>query len=238
MAAVPAYLALADELGDRITSMPPGQRLPSEHELATARHVNRLTARAALQELERRHLVRRIQGAGTFVAHRIEYRVGPGSSPSLTETVAAAGVTVVQHNLRTRTVRPPAPIRDALELPAGGRAVVVERAAEVDGMPVSCSTTWLAADLVPGLARAVPPTGSLFRVLVERFGLHPQRVWSRAELELPPHAVAERLALDGRPPTWWMESGNRVGGGQRMLEISRSWLRADVFRVVLELGER
>jgi DNA-binding GntR family transcriptional regulator len=79
---MPAYLALADRLEADLAGLSPGARVSSEHELAARHQVSRLTARAALQELERRYVVERTQGLGTFVARRITYRIGPGSPPA------------------------------------------------------------------------------------------------------------------------------------------------------------
>ena len=59
------YLVLADSLAEQIADMAPGTRLPSENELITEHGVSRITARAALSELEQRHLVRRARGSGT-----------------------------------------------------------------------------------------------------------------------------------------------------------------------------
>ena len=86
-----AYVHLADVLGADIDRMAPGARLPSEHDLAAAYDVSRITARGALQELENRHVVRRTQGSGTFVALRLPYPIRPGELPSWSGLVAAAG---------------------------------------------------------------------------------------------------------------------------------------------------
>lgn len=87
----PAYLAVADDLARSLAHTQPGARLPSENELAASYGLHRQTARAVLQELERRHLVRRVQGRGTFAATLIDYHVAPGAVPSFTATVAGSG---------------------------------------------------------------------------------------------------------------------------------------------------
>src|SRR5579875_4136866 len=86
-----SYLLLSDELEAKLLSASPGDPVASETELARQYRVSRLTARAALQELERRHLVRRIQGRGTFVLRRVDYRISTDGPPSFTEIVTAAG---------------------------------------------------------------------------------------------------------------------------------------------------
>lgn len=236
MSAAATYLALADLLERRIDLLVAGQRLPSEHELAAEHDVHRQTARAALQELERRHRVRRVQGLGTFVAQRIEYRIGSDSLPSLTETVAAAGAVARQRNLRVRSVRLPADVRADLELGAHDRGMAIDRLTIVDDEVVGCSRSWLRAALVPHLAGTLPDEGSLYGVLRARYGLDPVRERSRVELEVPPRDIAATLGLDGRPLTWSLTSVNRSRRGGELLEVSHGWLRADLFRVVLEVG--
>lgn len=235
MSGAATYLALADLLEREIVQLHPGERVPSEHALASTHEVNRLTARAALQELERRHLVRRVQGAGTFVARRIEHRIAAGSPPSLSATIAASGLEIEQRNVRARTVRPPAWVRDDLGLRAGERTVVIQRSTVFEGEVVACSTSWLVAALVPDLARSLPAVGSLFAAL-DALGLAPERSRSRAELEVVPADVARALGLAGRPLAWSLVSVNRSRTHERPLEVSSSWLRADLFRVVFELG--
>jgi len=66
------YLEIADRLAAELVGCAPGTRVASEPELADRFGVGRAAARSALQELERRLLVRRVQGAGTFVNRRID----------------------------------------------------------------------------------------------------------------------------------------------------------------------
>src|SRR5262245_20838367 len=112
----PTYLRLADDLQALALERRPGEPLPSEHELCERYHVSRLTARAALQELERRHLVRRVRGSGTYAARRIDYHVRASMAPSWTETVRQAGAEPSQVVLGAGLVEPPEPVRHALGL--------------------------------------------------------------------------------------------------------------------------
>lgn len=88
---VQRYQDIADELADELAGLAPGARVPGEHAITRRFGVGRAAARAALQELERRLLVRRVQGAGTFVNRRIDYAISHRRRPSFHHTVAAAG---------------------------------------------------------------------------------------------------------------------------------------------------
>lgn len=233
----PAYLALADELEALVARLQPGDRLPSEHELTASHGVSRLTARAALQELEGRMLVRRVRGAGTFVARRIDYPIGPAMPPSASEMVRRAGGVPSSQIVAVRHRRPSAEVRDALGLGADDRVVAVTRAGQVDGLPAWFGTTHLPADLVAGIATHLDDGVSIYRLLADEFGLAPVRRWARAELVVVPTEVAPEIGADGRPLVWRLESCNEDRSLGRPIELSQSWLRADVYRVRFELGE-
>ena len=63
---------LAEELRSRIHSgeLAPGDKLPSEPELARRPAVSRSSVRAAITMLEEEGFVRRRHGSGTYVTHR------------------------------------------------------------------------------------------------------------------------------------------------------------------------
>lgn len=66
---VPKYLSIANKLKHEIETgeYQPNDQLPKEYDLANAYNVSRITVRNALQELENKGLIYRIQGAGTYV---------------------------------------------------------------------------------------------------------------------------------------------------------------------------
>ena len=75
-------------------SSPPSHRVPAwpvNPSWPRRFGVGRAAARSALQELERRLLVRRVQGAGTFVNRRIDYVISRTRPPSWHATVDRGG---------------------------------------------------------------------------------------------------------------------------------------------------
>jgi GntR family transcriptional regulator len=78
------YRAIARDLGRRIETgeLPPGERLPTEDQLAEQYGVHRLTARQAVVELRKAGLVETRHGSGSYVRQfmrRLEVTVDPVS---------------------------------------------------------------------------------------------------------------------------------------------------------------
>jgi GntR family transcriptional regulator len=232
----PTYLTLADEIEAGVARRPAGTALPSEHELARERGVNRLTARAALDELERRHLVRRSQGRGTFVAHRVEYRIAPDLPPSWSHAVRLGGSVPGSRTERLRLGRAPRWARDMLEVDDATPLLHLRRLRTVDGEAAACADSWLVAELVPDLAVRLPEDGSLHQALAEQYRLRPVRTWARAELVTASSDVAQRIGVAGRPAVYELRALTGSASRRRPVEVTTSWLRADIFRVVFEMG--
>lgn len=230
------YHELADELAEEIESLEPGDRLPSENELVSRYGVSRISARAALQELERRMLVRRTRGSGTRVALRLPYPLRSGTTPSWGQLVRAAGHAPTYEVDVIRSERANAAIAKALLIPRGRTVTRMQRRMFVDGEVAACQTHWLPIDEVPDLAEHHTPAGSLAATLTDHYGIRLDRAWSRAKLAVPTVEIAAELELTGRPPSWRVESVNHCLARQRPVEYAIAWNRADVFDVMLELG--
>ncbi len=117
--AAPRYLRIAEALRARIRSSRRGgaERLPSEHTLCRRFRVSRMTVRQALDVLRQEGLLSRQVGRGTFtspVAAERRLRV-IGS----VEDMLALGDETWFKPLDRRVVPAPAPVAEALRLPAG-----------------------------------------------------------------------------------------------------------------------
>ncbi len=229
------YQALADELATSLIRQDPGSRVVSENELSRLHAVSRLTARAALQELERRHLVRRVRGSGTFVARRVEYRIAADMPPSFQATVRRSGGMPSMRLVDSRAVAPPPAIRTGLKLSPAAKTLRLTRLGSVDGLLASHTTTWLPLGLAPTLADRLGGAASLMQELTD-LGFDPRRRWYRAEMDVVPVHIAEELEIEGRPLVWHTTGLNGDGPNGRLLEMTEAWMRPDVFQVRLELG--
>ncbi|MGW3954582.1 GntR family transcriptional regulator [Streptomyces sp. NPDC004752] len=234
--ATATYLRLADELADAMKDAPPGTRLPSENELAAQHQVSRLTSRMALEELQRRHLVSRTRGSGTYVARRLEYTVSDKGSPSWTETVKQAGGKPEISVLSVETMHAPASLRETLRLTENTQVVKLVRLGKIDGIPANYNTMYFPADLAPGFSDLLSNGGSTHKLMVA-LGFAPRRLWMSAELEVVDEEAGRHLLLDGRPLVWRFRSCLVDTKTGRRVETADGWTRPDVLRVKYELGD-
>lgn len=227
---------LSDDLEAELRAAEPGSPVVSETELARQYRVSRLTARAALNELERRHLVRRIQGRGTFVLRRLEYRIAPDGPASFTEIVTRAGgkprTTVESIQERSAT----AAERRALALAPRSKVVELTRRRWLADEPVGLARSVMPLAVVPGIREYVMDGASLYQVMVDHYDLQPRRAWWCSEVDIAPEEVARLLDLKSRADLYHNQGRLESARLDRPIEINNGWLRTDVFNVVVEIG--
>src|SRR3954463_5859269 len=125
----PRSVQVREELTHRIDSgaLAAGSRLPSEPVLATELGVSRATLREALRALESDGLVRRMWGAGTFVADGRRVTNSLDANFGVTDAIRAAGMEAgiahAQHSMEPATVSE----AERLVLDPGSDVLVVER---------------------------------------------------------------------------------------------------------------
>ena len=170
----PLYRQIARHLESDLTGKyAPGDRLPTESELAQGFDVNRLTVRQALAELTRRGLVDTVRGRGSFAAvPPLRYDIAAGADASFTSTMRARG-----HEVETRLIKATTD-SDAAVSQLLGTNVATQRTdilRLVDGQPWSLTATWLSPNRFPGLAREWNGDSSLYAVLAAKYGVRMKR---------------------------------------------------------------
>lgn len=168
----------------------PGDRLPTETQLAAQYEVSRPTVRAALRELESHGLVRTQHGVGSFVAERPHILTGLERLDSITESIRATG-RVPGMEYKSRTIRPLLPEEAVkLDLPPDALALEIRRSILADGEVVAYSYDLMPVGVFPDGEDPLSLTGSLFAYLREERGL------------IPHHAIAEIHAVTSAHIGW------------------------------------
>lgn len=166
--ASPPFRKIAQSLRDDILTgrIEPGERLPSENELAEHYDTTRTTVRKAIALLRAEGLVISEQGRGAFVRPRplvkmlltgANYRTRRDSGVSNFNAEAAAqGKRAKQQILSVEEVPAPAEIAERLNIPAGTSVIARRRLFVVDDEPMQFCDGYYPVDLFRGTAVAEP----------------------------------------------------------------------------------
>ena len=165
------YRHLLDSLKD---DYKPGERFPSEREVARRFGVSRPTAARAMVRLMDEGLIESRRGAGRFVRRPpLDYDFC--SLVSFSSRCRSEGVTPTTEVLEFQEPGlghlPDDVIRELQLLPGEGCYHFIRRRF-VDGRPVILERRWLASRFCPALVKA-DVAGSLYNLLKERYGLSP-----------------------------------------------------------------
>ena len=115
---VPLHISISEQLRRQIEAgdYPPGEKLPSEHDLMKLFEVSRITVRQAIANLINQGLAQSKQGKGVFVTSqkKVAYEL---STPLvlLEEDLAKKGIKLTFKSLTFRKTRLTASVRAALE---------------------------------------------------------------------------------------------------------------------------
>jgi GntR family transcriptional regulator len=160
--------SLASELRARIRSgeWRPGERIPSEPELARRRTVSRSSMRAAITMLEEEGYVNRKHGSGTYVTHRPALRNDLGRNFGVSTQIASTGLEPGAVDVRSGVEPAPPFVAAALHVEPGELVSTLRRVRTANGRRVVDMTDWCRTDhLPPG---ELPLTGSIYAALAER----------------------------------------------------------------------
>jgi GntR family transcriptional regulator len=233
----------ADALRQRISSgsFPDGV-LPDERTLATELDASRNVVREALSMLRREGLITRRRGVGTAVVTP-KYGHGLDRLAGLAEALAGHG-TVTNEVLVAETVGDlPAAVVEQLHLETGAVAVHIERVRRVDGVPVSLDSTYLAADLGPGVLCGDLETRDIFELIEEAIGCP----LGRAEIEVragnADRDTAALLEIPAGTAIFIIDRITRLSDGRAVdvellrIRADRMTLRATLYRGLAGDGE-
>jgi GntR family transcriptional regulator len=159
--------SLAQELRTRILAgeWRPGDRIPSEPELARREAVSRSSMRAAITMLEEDGVVSRKHGSGTYVTYRPALPHDLGRNFGVSSLIRSTGMAPGTVEANSGAVPAPTAVAEALGLPEGAPVSSLRRVRTADGRRVVDVTDWCR---IEHLAPDELPEGSIYAALAER----------------------------------------------------------------------
>ncbi len=231
------FQRLQADLASLIASMPAGSRLPSEPDLAARLGVSRATLREAMRTFETQGLIRRRQGAGTFVvgrppviegglevlesmltlARRTNLDVGPG--PAVVEQIQANAETA-----------------EVLCVAEGAPLIRVSRTMHADSRPVAYLVDTLPEDVLHAEELTTKFNGSVLDYLIQRGD---PLTTSRAEITATNATaeVAKMLEVQRGDVLLWFSAKLFTASG-RVVDYSHSYFVPGYFKfhIVRKVG--
>jgi GntR family transcriptional regulator len=229
----PRYLKVKDHLVEAIDKLSPGVSIPAERDLAVECRTSRTTVRKAVTELVAEGRLVRRQGSGTFVAE--PKLTWPLMVSGFTEQAATNGLSVQTKLVSTERIPATPELADRLGIRRGGQVLALELLRSVNGTPMALERVHLAARRFPGLAAAVARSGSLYEVLLDRFGVSVEHAVET--IETAPAAPREAALLEtetGSPMLLVCQHSHTADG--EPVEWVRSWYRGDRYTFVAHIS--
>jgi DNA-binding GntR family transcriptional regulator len=223
--------SLAQELRARIRAgeWRPGERIPSEPELARQETVSRSSMRAAITMLEEEGYVSRRHGSGTYVTHRPALPNELGRNFGVSRMIASEGLQPGTLEESSGTEPAPRAVAEILGIEEGERVSALRRVRTADGRPVVDVTDWCRVDhLAP---EDLPTVGSIYAALAER-GLAVDHGVAHLTPRNADGEVAERLGVPSGTLLLTIDQVDRTADGIAVL-VSREHHLADAFTFTL-----
>ncbi|WP_299142903.1 phosphonate metabolism transcriptional regulator PhnF [uncultured Tateyamaria sp.] len=235
MARTPIWKSIAATLSGEIADgrYQPGDKLPTEAQLAARFGVNRHTVRHALSALVTDGTVHTRRGAGAFVAQTpTDYPIG--KRVRFHQNVAAAGRRPTKDVRAIETRQSNAAEAEALGLQAHTLVHVCDGLSLADGQPIAIFQSIFPAQQFPDLPAALTASGSVTQALAVSGVPDYTRAWTRLTAKAATATQALHLRIPEGAPIL-RSVGVNVDPSGTPVEYGRTWFAGD--RVTLTLGD-
>ena len=225
------YLQVDRDLRDRIArqELRPGDRLPSEVQLAQQFGTTRVTVAKGLAKLEADGLIRRLSGRGTFVApaQAIVSSVDTSVCDSFEERVRFSGQDVGFRMLAFIRVPAPPQAQIELDLSPEDQLYELERLRLVAGRVVGLELRYIPLELASAITAPMLAEQSTADIMATLLGHHVPTISVTMYPDVADEALASKLAIVPGSPVTIKEHVYRDRDGRALL-CGRSTFTSEV----------
>lgn len=232
---VPLYHQLRDLLTERIAGgeWKPEEPIPTEEELCREFGVSRGTVRTALASLVAARLISRRPGRGSFVAPpKLEQSLNRFYSFGLSD-LRRRGLRATAQVLQARLVPPALPVRRALALTNGKKAIKVVRLRLTGREPLALEELYFVATLFPHLLQEDLSRVPLYDLFTRRYNVHVSKATETLEVTLLDDFEARVLGQRRGAPAMAVE--RTTYSFDRPFEFRRTVIRADRSKYMVDI---
>ena len=223
------FQRLQRELGELINGTKPGDRLPTEPDLAKQLRVSRSTLREAMRSFETQGLLIRKQGSGTFRADATcVFETGLEVLDSLETLAARLSLDVSMGELHVEQIPADEDLARTLSAEMGSSLVDVSRVIKVKNQPAAFLRDILPLDVIASKDLEEGFTGSVLDLLIHRADPMPEQSSTEIKVIPAPREVARALDIQ-RGESLLMFEADLVDKNGRIIDHSFSWFLPGYF---------
>lgn len=232
--AAPLYLQISQVLREKIINKEYAYNaiIPSETELQKIYHVSRITARQAIQELERDGLVKRARGKGTVVVYQKRIEEYLSQIKSFTDEMKDRGIVPSTSYAHIELAAADDNLAGMFGVKPGEQLYRLERVRNGDGEPIVVFESYFSPECKFELDDSLYQ-GSVYQILQEK-GISPVRVMECFDCMMPEPWIKEHLDIRKTMPVLRRIRKAYAEHGS-MLEYTVSYYRSDRYAYYVEL---
>jgi GntR family transcriptional regulator len=232
---VPLYIQIRKSLQDDITNniLVPGQKIPSEDELAARFGVSRMTVRQGISDLIDEGLLYRRHGIGTFVARRHIER-DHTRLESFVENAQQEGLDISIQVLIADILPARLKVARSLSISEGDLVVRVKSLRKVENLPITVHDAYVPHSLFPHLLSEDLEAQHLWEIY-ESCGLRVKRAIQHVEAREADEDIAKILEMDEGLPILYKERTVYLDDGTPV-EFTYCYNRGDRYSLTVGLN--
>jgi GntR family transcriptional regulator len=237
---IPLYVQLEQIIKSKIMTgeLLPGERIPTEKELAQAYQVSSITARQAVLDLVQEGLLSRKQGKGTFVQEGttkvkniMTLNVQGGHDDVVPEGLTKQKVEVLNMQLAMGPKR----VIQALELKEPQEVMQIRRRRIDNGVVVSYVKNYLPAEIGSHISKDDLLSETMLQILRGKIGLPLERGLQYIEAIIADYEIATALSIAIASPVLYLET-IIFAQGDRPVDFVQTFYRSDQFKYTLNIN--